>query len=153
MTPAPNDPRALYLDLVKRVLANVVYADARRAHDGESLLDFDPELRAQGQDWPHVAHTMVGQKRLDNLQHCIETALADGMAAVVVEDDGPGVPPAERERVWERFVRLDEARSRDAGGSGLGLAIVAEIARAHGGSVRLDDAALGGARFTLSLPA
>ena len=62
-------------------------------------------------------------------------------------------PTADRGRVFERFVRLDEARARDAGGSGLGLAIVREIVRAHGGDVRVDVGALGGARFVVSLPA
>lgn len=77
----------------------------------------------------------------------------DGDIVVLhVEDDGPGVPPAERERVFERFVRLDDARAREAGGSGLGLAIVAEITTAHGGTVAVGDSALGGARFELRLP-
>ena len=62
-------------------------------------------------------------------------------------------PSADRGRVFERFVRLDEARARDAGGSGLGLAIVREIVRAHGGDVRVDVGGLGGARFVVSLPA
>ena len=61
-------------------------------------------------------------------------------AVLTVEDDGAGIAPAERDRVFERFVRLDEARARDAGGSGLGLAIVREIVRAHGGDVRVDAA-------------
>ncbi|HWM15362.1 MAG TPA: ATP-binding protein [Microbacterium sp.] len=74
-------------------------------------------------------------------------------AVLTVEDDGSGIPPAERDRIFERFVRLDEARARDAGGSGLGLAIVREIVRAHGGDVRADAGASGGARFTVSLPA
>ena len=78
---------------------------------------------------------------------------AEGYVFVTVEDDGAGVPVAERERVFERFTRLDEARSRDSGGSGLGLAIVREVARAHGGAVRVETAPLGGARFTLLLPA
>ena len=69
-----------------------------------------------------------------------------------VEDDGPGVPEDQRARVFERFVRLDEARARDDGGSGLGLAIVEEIVRAHGGSVALSSSALGGARFVVRLP-
>ncbi len=72
---------------------------------------------------------------------------------LTVDDDGPGVPAGERERVFERFVRLDEARARDAGGSGLGLAIVREIVTAHGGSVAVTTAPGGGARFTVRLPA
>ncbi|MFC4222447.1 sensor histidine kinase [Lysinibacter cavernae] len=72
-------------------------------------------------------------------------------AWVTVDDDGTGIPLAERGRVFERFVRLDESRSRDAGGSGLGLAIVHDIIRAHGGTVRIDDSPLGGARFVLFL--
>jgi signal transduction histidine kinase len=58
---------------------------------------------------------------------------------LVVADDGPGIPPADRERVFGRFTRLDEARGRDAGGTGLGLAIVQELVRAHGGVVRLEN--------------
>lgn len=77
----------------------------------------------------------------------------DGRAVLTVEDDGDGVPPQERERIFERFVRLDEARSRDAGGSGLGLAIVRGIAEAADGDVRVDDSPSGGARFTASFPA
>jgi signal transduction histidine kinase len=72
---------------------------------------------------------------------------------LAVDDDGAGIAPSERERIFERFVRLDESRSRDAGGSGLGLAIVAEIAHALGGSVLVGDSPLGGARFELRLPA
>jgi signal transduction histidine kinase len=71
---------------------------------------------------------------------------------VTIEDDGAGVPPEERERIFERFVRLDEARSRDAGGSGLGLAIVRGIAAAAGGTVAVDDSRWGGARFVVTLP-
>ena len=77
---------------------------------------------------------------------------ADRHVFVTVEDDGAGVPPEERERIFERFVRLDEARSRDAGGSGLGLAIVRAIATAAGGSVTVDDSRWGGARFVVTLP-
>jgi signal transduction histidine kinase len=75
----------------------------------------------------------------------------DGVT-LVVEDDGAGIPESERERVFERFVRLDEARDRDAGGSGLGLAIVREIVTAHGGTVTVSTSALGGARFVVRLP-
>lgn len=75
---------------------------------------------------------------------------------VTVTDDGPGIPPADRERVFDRFTRLDDARARDAGGAGLGLAIVRELVRRHGGSVRLTeaDAASGtGLRAEIRLPA
>lgn len=77
----------------------------------------------------------------------------DGGALVAVEDDGPGVPAAERERVFERFVRLDDSRQRTSGGSGLGLAIVRELVAAHGGSVTLTDGADGGCRAEVRLPA
>jgi len=70
-----------------------------------------------------------------------------------VEDSGPGIPEGERERVFERFYRLDKSRSSDEGGRGLGLAIVGEIVKAHGGSVSLGASALGGAAFTVLLPA
>ena len=79
------DTRALYLDLMKRVLTNVVYADARLSSGSDELLAFDPALREQGQDWPHTAHTMVGRKRLDNLQQCVETALAEGIPGDLIE--------------------------------------------------------------------
>jgi signal transduction histidine kinase len=69
-----------------------------------------------------------------------------------VEDDGPGVPPAMRSAVFERFTRLDEDRSPTTGGSGLGLAIVAELARSYTGTVRVEGATPHGARFVLNMP-
>lgn len=77
---------------------------------------------------------------------------AGGGAVLTVEDDGAGVAASERSRIFERFVRLDDARARDAGGSGLGLAIVREIVRAHGGDVRVDAGRSGGALFVVTLP-
>jgi signal transduction histidine kinase len=79
---------------------------------------------------------------------------ADGDGAyhrIVVTDDGPGIPAADRERVFDRFTRLDDARARDAGGSGLGLAIVRELVRRHGGTVTLGDAGPG-LRVEVRLP-
>jgi signal transduction histidine kinase len=70
---------------------------------------------------------------------------------VVVVDDGHGIPEAERERVFDRFARLDEARDRDSGGTGLGLPITRELVRRAGGSVHLEDAAPG-VRAVVSLP-
>ena len=71
---------------------------------------------------------------------------------LTVEDDGAGIAEADREQVFERFRRLDEARSRDAGGSGLGLAIVREIVDAHGGSVWAEPGTKGGARLVMLFP-
>jgi signal transduction histidine kinase len=73
----------------------------------------------------------------------VRLSLATGPEGAVVEifDDGPGVPEAERERVFERFVRLDDSRSRQQGGTGLGLAIVRQLVQAHDGSVRFVDGA------------
>jgi len=73
-------------------------------------------------------------------------------AVVAVADDGDGVPEGDRERVFERFVRLDDARSRDEGGAGLGLAIARDVAVRHGGTLTVRDAPTGGALFELRLP-
>lgn len=72
---------------------------------------------------------------------------------VVVEDDGPGIPEADFERVFAPFVRLEASRNRDTGGTGLGLAVARAAARAHGGDIRLENRPEGGLRVTLSLPA
>ena len=76
----------------------------------------------------------------------------DGDVLLTVDDDGPGIPVADRDRAFDRFVRFDEARDRPSGGTGLGLAIVREIARAHGGDAEIGDAPLGGLRASVRLP-
>jgi len=73
-------------------------------------------------------------------------------ASLAVEDDGPGIAAAERERVFEPFVRLDPSRDRATGGCGLGLAIVHSIVQAMGGRVSCDESDLGGAKFCFSWP-
>ncbi len=91
------------------------------------------------------------------MRHCVRhvrvTVRAGKDRPVVVEvlDDGPGIPVADRERVFERFVRLDDARARDAGGSGLGLTLARDIAVRHGGTLTVEDSGAG-ARFVLRLP-
>jgi signal transduction histidine kinase len=82
----------------------------------------------------------------------VEAQLRDQAVEVLVIDDGTGVPEADRERVFDRFIRLDESRDRDAGGSGLGLAIVRELVHQAGGTVVLEDAEPGGLVARVSLP-
>ena len=76
----------------------------------------------------------------------------DESAVVVVDDDGPGIPPERRAEVFERFARLDHARTSGEGRSGLGLAIVQAIVTEHGGVVAISDSPLGGARLRVTLP-
>lgn len=75
-----------------------------------------------------------------------------GPAELVVADDGPGIAPEDRARVFEPFTRLDEARAAGAGGAGLGLTIVRDMALAHGGAVAIEDRPEGGIRFVVTLP-
>jgi two-component system sensor kinase ParS len=71
---------------------------------------------------------------------------------VLVDDDGSGIAEADRERVFERFTRLDDHRTRGSGGAGLGLSLVRRIATLHHGTAKVDTAPLGGARLVLDLP-
>lgn len=95
---------------------------------------------------------------LDNAQRHARSAVEvsvrrdEETVVVAVADDGEGVPAADRERIFERFVRLDAARSRDDGGAGLGLAIARDVAVRHGGTLTVHDAWAGGALFELRLP-
>jgi signal transduction histidine kinase len=101
----------------------------------------------------------VVRNLVDNAMRHAESAVelscssTETHAQIVVEDDGPGVPEADRLRVFGRFVRLDSPRTRESGGSGLGLAIVAEIVAAHDGSIEIGSAHGGvGARVTVTIP-
>jgi signal transduction histidine kinase len=82
----------------------------------------------------------------------VELSSTDGEVRLVVADDGPGIPPEDRDRVFDRFARLDPGRSRAEGGTGLGLAITKQIIEAHGGSIGVLDGD-GGARVAVRLPA
>jgi signal transduction histidine kinase len=76
----------------------------------------------------------------------------DDTVILIIDDDGPGIPESDRQRVLERFVRIDTARAQNAGGSGLGLAIVAEIVDAHHGDIQIGASPLGGTRIMIRLP-
>lgn len=76
----------------------------------------------------------------------------DGAIEIRVVDDGPGIPREFQERIFERFYRVDKARSREQGGTGLGLAIVKHVVQAHGGQVRLESGPAGGSAFIFSIP-
>lgn len=112
------------------------------------LVEADPERLAQ-----IVGNLLTNARRaVDGDGEVVVSVRADATAAVVeVSDSGPGVPAADRERVFDRFVRLDTARSRADGGSGLGLPISRALARAHGGDV-VCVASERGARFVVTVP-
>ena len=97
----------------------------------------------------NLVHNAEGHART-----AVEVAVSrvGNLIRLTVADEGPDIPAADRERVFERFVRLDEARTRDAGGTGLGLAIAHDIASRHGGSICVDDSSTGGAILTVDLP-
>jgi signal transduction histidine kinase len=102
--------------------------------------------------------TRAVRNLLDNAgRHAASTvtvtlAERNGAAVLVVADDGPGIPPDQAGRIFERFARVDEARHRDDGGAGLGLAITHDIVAGHRGTITLDRAGAGGARFVVRLP-
>ncbi|HEY1489689.1 MAG TPA: ATP-binding protein [Verrucomicrobiae bacterium] len=144
-----------------RPLADKVLADlhAKAEHKKVSLVNELPEFATNADvnrldqvfanlvdnaiKYGHAAGTVtVGGKKLD-----------DGWLEIFVRDDGPGIPAESLDRVFERFYRVDKARSRDQGGTGLGLSIVKHIVQAHGGEVRAESDPGNGATFFFTLPA
>lgn len=125
---------------------------------GERRLDAAGVIPVQVDADPDQLERAVGNLLDNAARHARERVVVtlredpEGWAELAVADDGPGVPPADRDRVFERFTRLDEARSATDGGAGLGLAIARDIAERHGGSLRIDPAPAQGARFVLRLP-
>ena len=155
----PADEDSLRLSRRPVDLDDLVLDEARRLRAGPGAPRVDASAVSAGRVTGDAgALRRVLRNLVDNAaRHArskVGLALAevDGEVLLAVEDDGPGIPPDQRERVLERFVRLDDARTRDAGGSGLGLAIVAEVVAAHGGTVAVGDAAGGGARIEIRLP-
>ncbi|PZF57459.1 sensor histidine kinase [Curtobacterium sp. MCSS17_008] len=141
-------------------LDDLVFAEASRArsaHGPTVRIDVSgvAPARVRGDD---RLLARVVRNLVDNAVRHAEQLVVLGLGAtgdsavLTVDDDGHGIPESDRSRVFERFVRLDEGRARDAGGSGLGLAIVDAVVRAHGGDVAVSAAPGGGARFTVRLP-
>ena len=128
------------------------------------LQELRPEVevvRDEERDVAVLADPRLFRRALQNLianglrhargQLRIRVARLDGTVEVASEDDGDGVPPEHRERIFEPFARLDDSRSRSSGGVGLGLAIARRIAEAHGGAIRVEEGEGGkGARFVTS---
>ncbi len=135
-------------ELVRRQLA-------RRVDEGPELTLDAPESAMVAGDAAQLERLV--RNLVDNAIRHARTSVAvgieqqDGNVVLRIDDDGAGIPAAERERVFERFTRLDEARSRDAGGAGLGLAIAREIALRHKGILAAAESPEGGARFVLVL--
>jgi len=116
---------------------------------GAATASFDPDLVAQV-----VRNLLENARRHAGPGGRVElSAREDGSELVVaVDDDGPGIPPAERERVFDRFHRSDPGRDRGSGGSGLGLGIARAIVESHSGRIWVGDSPLGGARVGFALP-
>ena len=149
-------PEAIDLDSFVSELWDGVSLTAERRFELGSIPDgtlwADPDRLAQALRnlaRNAIEHTAEG----DGLVRLEVDPVAAGRVRFSVLDDGPGIAPAERERVFERFARMDGGRSRASGGAGLGLAIVKAVAEAHGGQARVADSGLGrGASVALELP-
>ncbi|HYX73406.1 MAG TPA: HAMP domain-containing sensor histidine kinase [Steroidobacteraceae bacterium] len=135
--------------------------DELLAQIAEEFADMGAAVTVSGRAlWPFTGKPQALKRCLTNLiANAVkfgtraEVHIEDGADLIVrVRDHGPGIPEAELERVFEPFYRLESSRNRDSGGTGLGLSIARDIAQAHGGSLRLANAAGGGLEATLRLP-
>lgn len=99
-----------------------------------------------------VRNLLENAARYANSRVDVTLTEADGTATLTIDDDGPGIPPDDRTRVFDRFTRLDQARDRDHGGAGLGLAIAKEVVDHHAGTLAIDEGRNGGTRVTLRIP-
>jgi two-component system OmpR family sensor kinase len=148
------------LDLAPVSLRTLVHSEIDRVrllHPEATVTMSGPEVVARA-DAPKVSSIL--RNVIDNAMRAagpegkvhIVVREQDQLAIAEVWDSGPGVPPSERERIFERLVRLDDGRANDTGGSGLGLAIARGYARAHGGDLTCEDPRGIGAMFRLVLP-
>lgn len=137
----------------KRVDLGEVARREARGRDGVSVTTEAVEVTGSRAQLERVLGNLLDNARRHARSAVTVSVRRDGAWAIAeVADDGEGVAAADRERIFERFVRLDEARSRDDGGAGLGLAIARDVAARHGGTLTVRDAPAGGALFALRLP-
>ncbi len=134
---------------------DIVMAQALRV----GSVQFDTSAVSAGRVWGNVGElTSVVRNLVDNaVRHAsskVTLSVRDNGPWVVIRvgDDGEGVEVADRERIFGRFARLEEGRSRDGGGAGLGLALSRRLAESHGGRIHVEDVGGGGACFVVSLP-
>jgi signal transduction histidine kinase len=130
-------------------------ADARPESADGLVLEGTPHItvRARPVALKRAFANLIGNavKYGSTARVCVATP-EPGVATITVEDDGPGVPPDQLERVFDPFYRVEDSRNRETGGTGLGLPIARNIFRAHGGDVVLANRAGGGVRATVTLP-
>lgn len=163
---AQVDEGVLRVEAVDVDLDDLLFEEARRIREmGGLVVDTSGVSAVRVHGDPGLLRQLVRNLVDNSVRHArhrvelslrtvaVEASLPGVVAELRVGDDGDGIPEGERERVFERFVRLDAARARDTGGSGLGLSIVQGIAAAHAGSVRVDESASGGACLVVTLPA
>ncbi len=116
-------------------------------------LSGNPEVHVRPNAFSRLLDNLVGNAFRYATSVEIRATHSRGSLLVIVDDDGPGIPPEKREHVFKPFVRLDDARNQDASGTGLGLSIARDIARSHGGDITLDDSPMGGLRAIVRIPA
>ena len=110
-------------------------------------VEFEPKLMARA-----LSNLLQNAKRYAQQQIKISALANEEICQIIVDDDGPGIPTEERERIFDPFIRLDPSRDRDTGGYGLGLSIAQRVALWHQGTIFVSDSPLGGARFTIQWP-
>ncbi len=97
-----------------------------------------------------VSNLIINAGKYSESRIIVRLEKGENRCLIHIDDDGPGIPMVDRERIFEPFIRLDASRTKDTGGHGLGLAIVKQIITLHGGTVSVESSPLGGARFTLN---
>ena len=122
-------------------------------HVAEVSYAGDPMVRVRPQAFKRCIDNLVANAKRHGKRIDVTGSHAEGQLTVTVDDDGPGIPPEEREAVFKPFYRLDNARNIDESGTGLGLPIARDIARNHGGDMTLAESPLGGLRVAVTIPA